>query len=146
VLSPDIVEAHWFISAAYFLKEDFQAALEEIEQEPLEYYRTTMSVAIHHALGEQAASDEFLRELIENYADSIPFFIVMAITLRGEIDLAFEYLDKSIDVNSPGLSGALTNPALTTLHADPRWPAFLDKAGMSPEILDAIEFDVSLPE
>jgi TolB-like protein len=146
VLSPDIVGAHWFISAAYLLKEDFQAALEEIEQEPLESYRTTMSVAIYHALGEQAASDEFLRELIENYADSIPFFIVMATTLRGEITLAFEYLDKSIEVNSPGLWGALTNPALTTLHADPRWPAFLDKAGMSPEILDAIVFDVSLPE
>lgn len=146
VLSPDMTAAHYLISAAYSLKEDFTAALEEIEQEPLGPYRTLMSVMIYHALGEHAASDEFLRELIENYADSIPYVVAVATASRGEIDLAFEYLQKSIEVSSPGLWGARTDPTLTALHADPRWPAFLDKAGMAPEIIDAIEFDVSLPE
>lgn len=146
VLSPDMASAHYIISVAYFLKENFPAALEEIEQEPLEPLRILTSVLIYHALGEHAASDKFLRELIENYADSIPFMIAIATASRGEIDLAFEYLDRSIEVTSPGLRGARTDPTLTALYADPRWSAFLDKAGMSPEIIDAIEFDVSLPE
>lgn len=146
MLSPDITSAHYVISIAYLVKGDFQAALEEIEQEPLELPRINTSAMIYHALGEHAASDELLREAIENYADSVPYFIAMVTAYRGEIDLAFEYLEKSFEVKSPGLWGASGNQIFTDLHADPRWPAFLDKAGMSPETLDAIEFDVYLPE
>jgi len=84
--------------------------------------------------------------LIEDYADSIPYAVAVATASRGEIDLAFEHLQKSIEVSSPGLWGARTDPTLTALHADPRWSAFLGRAGMSPEIIDAIEFDVPLPQ
>jgi hypothetical protein len=32
------------------------------------------------------------------------------------------------------------------LHGDPRWHAFLARIGMSPEQLDAIEFDIKPPD
>jgi hypothetical protein len=36
--------------------------------------------------------------------------------------------------------------ASTTIPIDPRWEAFLNRIGMSKAQLDAIEFDVKLPE
>ena len=46
---------------------------------------------------------------------------------RGEIDLAFEWLGRAEATNDSGLTDAITNPLMRSLHADPRWAAFLDR-------------------
>jgi hypothetical protein len=40
----------------------------------------------------------------------------------------------------------MVDPFFTHLHGDPRWEPLLEKAGMSKNQLDAIEFEVELPE
>ena len=64
----------------------------------------------------------------------------------GNADAAFEWLEKEYE-----LSGDSTVPEIAVdslfdnIHDDPRWLPFLEKLGKSPEQLDAIKFDVTLP-
>ena len=44
---------------------------------------------------------------------------------RSEIDLAFEWLERAEATNDSGLTDAITNPVMRSLHADPRWAALV---------------------
>jgi hypothetical protein len=48
---------------------------------------------------------------------------------RGEINSAFEELDRAFDNRENYLPGNLFDPLFDNLHDDPRWPAFVDKMG-----------------
>ena len=63
----------------------------------------------------------------------------------GDAEAAFLWLDKAIEQNEDGLSEQFLLPFYQTIHADPRWAAFLQRMGSSPEQLGAIEFNVTLP-
>ena len=51
----------------------------------------------------------------------------------GNSDLAFELLDQAVANESLGVNLVPTRPSFEKLHSDPRWNAFLRKAGF-PEI------------
>lgn len=68
------------------------------------------------------------------------YYIAAVLAFRGESDLAFEWLAKSVEYNSPGLQGIIVNPLFACLHGDPRWQPFLESIGKSSRQLDAIEF------
>ena len=48
--------------------------------------------------------------------------------------------------NDAGLGQINSEPMFRNLHSDPRWLPFLERIGMAPEQLAAIEFKVTLPE
>ena len=50
--------------------------------------------------------------------------------LRGEADLAFEWLERAYDQRDAGIGWTMVDPFLRSLHADPRWNAFLRKLGL----------------
>lgn len=54
--------------------------------------------------------------------------------------------DRTLEYGDPGLSEIFLFPEFDALEDDPRWPAFLERIGMAPEDLEAIEFEVDLPE
>ena len=49
---------------------------------------------------------------------------------RGEIDQAFDWLDRAYDNRDNGLPNAGVTPLLVNLHDNPRWVPFLDKMGL----------------
>ena len=61
---------------------------------------------------------------------------------RGEADRAFEWLDKAVQYNDPGLSEIPVAILFTNIHDDPHWLPFLESIGKSPVQLAAIEFNV----
>ena len=87
-----------------------------------------------------------LGEVIEKYAGGAAYNIAYVLAYRGETDQAFEWLHKAMEHDDPGLSQIITQPQFMVLHGDPRWEAFLTKLGKSPAQLDAIEFEVTLPQ
>jgi tetratricopeptide (TPR) repeat protein len=94
----------------------------------------------HHDLGQAEESDTALSALKEGYADSAAAFIAEVHAWRGEIDSAFEWLDRAID-ESQYMWGSLSfDPAFKNLHDDPRWQVFRTKVGRSEEQLKKIEF------
>ena len=67
------------------------------------------------------------------------------LAFRGEVDRAFEWLDRSFTYHDPGVVDIVVQPWFANIHQDPRWLPFLRKIGKAPEQLAAIEFDVTLP-
>ena len=92
------------------------------------------------------ASDAALAELIEKYEQGAAYNIAYVLAFRGEVDGAFEWLNKAVAYNDPGLTEIAIQPLFANIHLDPRWLPFLERIGKSPEQLAAIEFNVTLPE
>ena len=101
---------------------------------------------VYHALGKAGESDTVLAELIDKYEQGGAYNIAYVLAYRGEIDRAFEWLNKAVQYNDPGLTSIANFALFANLHDDPRWLPFLESIGRSPEQLAAIEFEVRLPQ
>ena len=100
----------------------------------------------YHALGRNLESDSAVAALIDQYAEDAAYNIAYVLAYRGESDRAFEWLDKAVQLQDPGLPEILRERLFSDLHDDPRWLPFLERIGYSPGQLAAIEFKVTLPD
>ena len=88
-------------------------------------WRRTGLALVHHALGDRVASDAALEELRKEDPVGIAYQFAEIHAYRGEIELAFEWLERAEATHDSGLTDALTNPLMRNLHADPRWAALV---------------------
>ncbi len=144
-LSPDYIGAHYFIGVALLFKREVQAALDAFAREQDDEYQVKGAALALHALGRQAEYQAKLAELIERWGSDWPSEVAQVYAYVGDAEAAFLWLDKAIEQNEDGLSEQFLLPFYQTIHADPRWAAFLQRMGSSPEQLGAIEFNVTLP-
>jgi tetratricopeptide (TPR) repeat protein len=144
-LSPSIGGAHSWMCEAMLLKGDAPAALAEIEQEKSEVWRLIGLPMAYHALGRKTQSDAALATLIAKDEKWGPYNIAYIYAFRGEADKAFEWLDKAVQYQDPGLSQIVGENLFHKIHSDPRWLPFLRKIGRAPEQLAKIQFKVTLP-
>jgi len=145
-LSPDYLGAHYYQGVAQMLKGDTTAALESMQAEKYEVNRLMGLAMVYHALGDAAASDVALSELIENYEGEWAYNIAFVLAYRNEVDKAFAWLEKSVTYMDTGLADIVKQPLFNNISDDPRWLPFLASIGKSPAQLDAIEFNVALPD
>jgi tetratricopeptide (TPR) repeat protein len=108
-----------------------EEALAEAQQEPDETFRLLALVLIHHRSGRAKDSDSAVRELIEKYAAECPLQVAEAYGTRGEVDSAFEWLERALGERDAGLTHIKPNPHFRALRHDPRWPVFLAKLGLA---------------
>jgi TolB-like protein/Tfp pilus assembly protein PilF len=145
-LSPGSSWTHYGIGTALLLKGEPEEALQTIQQETSVEWRLIGVAMAYHALGRAAESNAALAELIDKYEQQWAYNIANVLAYRGEIDTAFEWLEKAVQYKDPGLTDVSTDPLLANISDDPRWLPFLERIGKSPEQLAAIEFEVTLPE
>jgi TolB-like protein/Tfp pilus assembly protein PilF len=145
-LSPDNGFAQYGVGVAQLLKGDSAAALATMQKVSSEIWRLIGLPMTWHALGNKAESDLALAELIEKHEKDAAYNIAYVLAFCGDIDHAFEWLDKAVAHHDPGLSDVAIDPLFENVHYDPRWLAFLRKIGRAPEQLAAIKFDVKLPQ
>ena len=145
-LSPESLGTNYLINTALLLKGEPEAALEVIQKETSETKRLYGLVVAYHALGQTAASDTALADLIEQYEQTSAYNIAYILAYRGEADRAFEWLQKAVAYNDPGLTQTALWHLFANIHEDPRWLPFLESIGKSPRQLAAIGFKVTLPE
>ena len=107
-----------------------EEAMAEAEKEPNESLRLNALAIIHHGTARGAEADEAVRELIEKHADDAAHTIAEVQGARGEVDAAFEWLERAYVERDTGLTDMKTNPRLRSLHGDQRWDAFLEKMGL----------------
>ena len=106
-------------------------ALAEALQEPEEWGRLFAVAMIQHAAGRRTESDEALHQLAEKYRDVGAYQVAQVHAARGETDLAFEWLELAYTQRDAGIFWTKVDPFLRSLHADPRWDAFLRKLGLA---------------
>jgi TolB-like protein/Tfp pilus assembly protein PilF len=102
-------------------------ALAEALREPEEWARLWALAVIYTTTGRLAEAEAALRELVARHGDAAAYQAAEVYAIRGEVDRAFECLDRAYAARDPGLSSMMVEPALASLHADPRWGAFLRK-------------------
>ncbi len=142
-LSPGYTGLHYQIGTALLMKGEAQAALEEFAQETDEEYRVKGTALALHALGRREGYEAALAELIERWGEQWPSEVAHVYAWAGDADAAFLWLEKEVDQGS-GITGSeRLLPYYTPIRADSRWAALLDRAGVSPAQLDAIEFQVT---
>ncbi len=141
-LSPNYGGAHSQLGNALMLKRDAAAALTEIEQEKSEVWRMIGLPMAYCALGRKADADAALDALIAKYEKEAPYNIAFVYAFCGDADKAFEWLDKAVTYQDPGLGEIVTEKLFDKIHSDPRWLAFLRKIGRAPDQLAKIEFKV----
>jgi tetratricopeptide (TPR) repeat protein len=144
-LSPGYGGAHYQICAAILLKGDAPAALAEIEQEKSDLWRLIGLPMAYYTLGRKTESDAALATLIAKSEKDGPYNIAQVYAFRGEADKAFEWLDKAVQYQDPGLADIVAENLFDNIRSDPRWLPFLRKIGRAPEQLAKIQFQVTLP-
>ena len=108
-----------WIGVALLLKGEAQAALTETQKESEEAWRLIGLTMVYHTLGRKADSDAALAELTKKYAADWAYNIAYVLAWRNEPDRAFEWLDKAVTQQDPGLSEVAIEPLFANLHEDP---------------------------
>jgi TolB-like protein/Flp pilus assembly protein TadD len=129
-LSPGWLSGHFNLGRVLLARNDTDAALAEMQQEPSTFWRLTGLALVHHARGNAAESDAALREFMQQDLSGAAYQAVQIHAYRGEIDLAFEWLDRAAATHDSGLAFTRVDPLLARLHADPRWGRFLSRNGL----------------
>jgi TolB-like protein/Tfp pilus assembly protein PilF len=144
-LSPELIGTRMTIAIALLLKGETAAALESADREQNEFYRLLGHAIVYFRMGRQAEADAALAALIADHHLGGAYNIAVLLAWRGEMDLAFDWLEKALEYNDSGLTEITVEPFAESLRKDPRWESFATKAGLSRQQLDAIEFDVKPP-
>jgi adenylate cyclase len=94
----------------------------------------------YYDLGRMEESDQVLNALIKGYANEAAAFIAENYAWRGDIDSAFEWLDRAIAEKQYMWGSLVFDPAFSKLHSDPRWQDIRARDGRSEEQLQKIDF------
>ena len=130
-LSPGWLSGYYNLGRILLARNNASAALAAMQQEESPFWRLTGLALAHHALGQHAESDEALAELNKLDPVGIAYQLAEVYAYRGEIALAFEWLDRAAETHDSGLSNASVDPLLKALHSDSRWGAFLSKHSLT---------------
>jgi adenylate cyclase len=130
-LSPGWLSGHYYLARILLARNDAQGALAAVQQEPSRFWQLTGLALVQHALGRRGESDAAVAELKTMSPVGIGYQIAQIHAYRGEIDAAFDWLERAAATRDSGLSETLSDPLLHRLHADPRWGQFIAKQGLS---------------
>lgn len=122
---------HCWLGRVHLARGQIADARRAFEREVIELFRFQGLALIEHAQGRRSASDVALRGLIDKYASESAYQAAEVYAYRGEVDLAFQWLERAYAQRDPGLSGAKSNALLGSLHGDLRWQTFLKKMGLA---------------
>ena len=138
----------YYLGLISLLKDQAEEALAVYERdEHKDYPRAIGGRAMAlYSLGRHAESDAALADLLEKSVDREPALMAHVYAWKGDKDAAFEWLDKANESEGQEFKRFVFHPIYRNLHDDPRWDALRERAGMSVERLEAIEFNVNLPE
>jgi tetratricopeptide (TPR) repeat protein len=129
-LSPGIAAGNGLLSLTLFLQGKLEESLEFLNREDAGGYRSCGEAALFHTMGRKADSDRALAALLTE-GDQWAFQVASVYAWRGEIDQAFEMLEKAYRLRDTGIPLTKVHPLLRNLHGDPRWPGLLKKIGLS---------------
>jgi tetratricopeptide (TPR) repeat protein len=107
---------------------EVRAGLAEIERDPDAGNRDFLLAWAYQYLGRKADADVALGHLIETAEGPSAFALLYA--MRGERDLAFDWLERAYQKHDSYVVYLLGHPDLSNFREDPRWKAFLKKMNL----------------
>jgi serine/threonine protein kinase/TolB-like protein/Tfp pilus assembly protein PilF len=126
-LNPDQPLAHAYLGRIFLAQSRAQEALTEMGREPELLWRPYGQAMAYHALGRKKEADAVLAAFVAKHHSEMAVQIAEIYAFRGEIDRAFEWLERAYVQRDGGLSEIKGDPLLKNLERDPRYAAFLKK-------------------
>jgi tetratricopeptide (TPR) repeat protein len=107
-----------------------EEALAEMEKEKRDGERWTGEALAYYALGRTEDSNRALKQLIATHQNDSAFQIGEIYAYRGEVDKAFEWLERAYRQRDSGLPEMKTSPLMKSLLQDPRRAELLQNMGL----------------
>lgn len=126
-ISPEQARAPAILATTYLLEGKAAQALEASQRSTEPVRRALGKAFAEHSLGHAALAQQALAEVIARYGHFAAYQVGQVYAWRGEIDRAFEWLDKAAAYHDGGLNSMKTDPLLVRLRGDPRYAALLRK-------------------
>jgi TolB-like protein/DNA-binding winged helix-turn-helix (wHTH) protein/Flp pilus assembly protein TadD len=104
-----------------------EEALAEMEKEKGEGESLSGEALAYYAQGRSEDSDKALKQLIATHQNDSAFQIGEIYAYRGEVDKAFEWLERAYRQHDPGTPEMKTSPLMKSLLPDPRRAELLRK-------------------
>ena len=93
-------------------------------------FRNAAVAMAEHSLGDAPASQQALEKLIATAAGHDAYQIAEIYAWRGEMNLAFEWLERAYRQQDGGLDWLKADPLFASLRTDPRYAALLRKCSI----------------
>ncbi|MDA0994889.1 MAG: hypothetical protein O3A13_14815 [Proteobacteria bacterium] len=110
---------------------DIDGALAAIEGEPAEGHRQQGLALIYETVGDRERSTAALERLIAE-PNRWTFEIAEVRSFRGELDEAFNWMDRAIERRDRALRHVMYSPYLDNMRQDPRFDDVLVRLGLNP--------------
>jgi TolB-like protein/Tfp pilus assembly protein PilF len=114
-----------------------ESALKELDKEQEPFWKRYAQILVFSALERFEEADGFFAEMIEENAHEAAFQIAEIYAFRGEIDTAFEWLQRAYDQRDGGMTEIIGDYFLKNLEGDPRWEEMLLRMGLPTDIQQA---------
>jgi len=129
-LNPAVSDAQVRIGQVLLERGEAAAALAEFERDNDEENRQFGRALAYHALGRKPEADQALSEFATRSSQKSAFYIAEVHAFRGELNQAFEWLDRAYQQREISCTWVKTEPLLKNLWPDPRFKAFLRKMNL----------------
>jgi adenylate cyclase len=129
-LRPAAGYTHNGLGLVLLWKGDLNGALEEMKRETDEMWRLEGQALVYSAMHRRAESDAALAELTKKFQQESPYVIATVYGYRGEVDPAFQWLERAFKERDATLTSIKSDPLFQKIKSDPRYTALLQKAGL----------------
>ena len=133
-LDPHYPKPHYFIGMSYHWMGDSETALQEVQQESLNWMKWTAATAILHRLGRTAEAEANFASLVEIGISENNFIQQADIHAQlGDAEQVFNCLDVAFTLRDPGLTQLQVDPFLDPVRDDPRSIEILANVGFASD-------------
>jgi thioredoxin-like negative regulator of GroEL len=108
----------------------FDDALKVLEREPDELWKNWAKVIVNFFAGNKKESDVALETVERIAVDADAYQLAEIHAVRGEMDQAFECLERAVHARDAGVTHSKVNPRFRNLVNDDRWPGILARIGL----------------
>jgi len=130
-LSPESIGSRLWLAIVLDLQGRPEEALAPALLDKRDWSRLTALTGLYHRLGRSEESAAAMTELEATCATHAAFQVAQAHAVRGEVDVAFAWLERAYDQRDAGVSLIKICPWFDLIKGDPRWGAFLRKVGLA---------------
>jgi len=121
---------HEINGEVYLVQGRTREALAEMEMEPAGLFHDLGLALVYHALGQRQESSAALSRMLSEHSQDGAYQMAQVYGYRGEVDQAFEWLDRAYSQHDPGLMWFKTDLKLKSLRGDPRCSQMLKKLNL----------------
>ena len=129
-ISPNILEGHWRLAHALLWNGELEAALSEIQLEPMSSWRLSYVALIEQARRHTGAADAALRQLLASDGPNKEYLIASVYAARGDAKSAVAWLERGRLARSPYIGEVNGNPAFNPIRRNSEFVAFLRKMNL----------------